>query len=153
MTTIRKQITTDLPVDQAFAYVADFVSSAEWDPGVESARRIGDDDAPISVGTRYELQVRMGGRTAPMEYEITTLEAPHRVVLTGEGSGVTAVDDIRFEEHDGRTRVDYTADIRLGGLLRFVQPFMGGTFERIGSDAAGGMQETLDRRAAADGTA
>ncbi len=55
MTTIRKQIMTDLPVEQAFNYVADFASSAEWDPGVESARRIGDETGPIEVGTRYEL--------------------------------------------------------------------------------------------------
>jgi len=148
MTTIRETIVTDLLLGQAFAYVADFASSAEWDPGVASARRMGDAGEPIHVGTRYELQVRMGGRTAPMEYEISTLEAPHRVVLTGEGSGVSAVDDIRFEESGGRTRIEYTADVRMGGLLRLAQPFMGGIFARIGRDAAGGMQKTLDGRAA-----
>lgn len=148
MTTIREQITTDLPLTEAFDYVADFASAAEWDPGVESARRLGNPAEPIRVGTRYELQVRMGGRTAPMEYEITKLEAPNRVVLAGKGSGVSAVDDIRFEESGGRTRIEYIADIRMGGLLRLAQPFMGSIFARIGRDAAGGMQKTLDGRVA-----
>jgi carbon monoxide dehydrogenase subunit G len=82
-----------------------------------------------------------------MEYEISLFEAPRRVVLVGEGSGVSAVDDIRFSESDGRTVIDYTADIRLDGLLRLAQPFMGGTFERIATQAAEGMQRTLDSRA------
>lgn len=148
MTTIRKQIETALPVDEAFAYVADFASSAEWDPGVKSAERTGDPAGEVGVGTRYQLQVRMGGRTAPMEYEITRYDRPSRVVLHGSGSGVTAIDDIRFLDVDGTTRIEYAADIRLGGLLRLVQPFMGSTFERIGRDAAEGMERTLDERAA-----
>lgn len=149
MTTIREQIETDLPIDEAFAYIADFASSAEWDPGVESASRIGEANVPVGVGTRYRLEVKMGSRTAPMEYAISTYDAPNRVVLDGEGSGVTAVDDIRFERTESGTRIDYIADIKLGGLLRFAQPFMGGTFRRIGRDAAGGMEKTLASRAAA----
>ena len=73
-----------------------------------------------------------------------------RVVLTGEGSGVSAVDEIRFEPTGDRARrIDYTADIRLGGWMRLVQPFVGGAFEKIAKDALGGMQRALDERAAA----
>ena len=84
-----------LPIDEAFAYVADFANSQEWDPGVATAERL--DPGPVGVGSRYRLGVRMGGRVAPMEYRISVFEPPTRVVLTGSGSGVTAVDDIRFE--------------------------------------------------------
>ena len=52
---------------------------------------------PVGLGARYRLGVRMRGRVAPMEYRITTYEPPSRVVLTGEGSNVSAVDEIRFE--------------------------------------------------------
>ena len=89
----------------------------------------------------------MGGRTAPMEYRITEYERPRRVVLVGEGSGVATVDDIRFERIGDRTVVDYIADIRLGGLLRLAQPFLGGAFRRIGQQAAEGMNRELARRA------
>ena len=41
---------------------------------------------------------------------------------------MSAVDEIRFEPAGTGTRIDYTADIRLGGLLRLVQPFLGGAF-------------------------
>jgi carbon monoxide dehydrogenase subunit G len=78
-----------------------------------------------------------------MEYRITTFDPPNRVVLTGEGSGVSAVDEILFEATTDGTAIDYTADIRLGGLLRFAQPFLGGTFAKLGRDAAAGMDRAL----------
>ncbi|MEO6577474.1 MAG: SRPBCC family protein [Candidatus Limnocylindria bacterium] len=145
MTTIRKQIVTALPMDEAFAYIADFANSAEWDPGVETAERM--NDGAVGVGARYRLTVVMGGRTAPMEYEITRHEPSDRVVLDGSGSGVTAVDDIGFAATPDGTVIDYTATIQLGGLLRLVQPFMGKTFAGIGERAADGMKRTLDERA------
>jgi carbon monoxide dehydrogenase subunit G len=148
MKTLRERIVTTLPLDDAFAYIADFANAQEWDPGVAIARRV--DDGPIGPGARYQLNVRMGRRVAPMEYCITTFDPPNRVVLTGRGSNVDAIDDIAFEATPDGTAIDYTADIRLGGLLRVAEPFLGGAFERIGRDAANGMRRTLAQRAAAD---
>ena len=134
MTTLHERIETTLPIDATFAYVADFANSQEWDPGVATAERL--DTGPVGVGSRYRLGVRIGGRVAPMEYRISVFEPPTRVVLVGSGSGVSAVDDIRFERDRRGTRVDYTADIRLGGARRLIQPFLGRAFATIGRNAA-----------------
>lgn len=147
MTRLKERIRTRLSIEEAFSYLADFANSQEWDPGVAHARRL--DDGPVGVGARYELGVRKGDRVVPMEYRITTYEPPHRVVLVGSGSGVEATDEIRFERQGGETVVDYTADINLTGLLRLVQPFIGGTFRTIAENAAGGISRTLASRAAA----
>ena len=145
MPILRERIETPLPIDDAFSYIADFANAAIWDPGVASAERL--DPGPVGLGARYRLGVRMGPRVASMEYRITTYEPSRRVVLTGSGSGVAAVDDIRFEATGQGTRIDYEADIRLTGLLRLAAPFAGGAFRRIASDARDGMQRTLDQRA------
>jgi carbon monoxide dehydrogenase subunit G len=150
MTRLHEIIETPLPVEDAFAFVADFANSQHWDPGVATSERI--DDGPVGLGASYRLGVRMRGRVAPMEYRITTFEAPRRVVLTGEGSGVSAIDEIRFEPAGNGTRIDYTADIRLGGWMRLIQPLVGGTLEKIAKDALGGMQRALDERAASGAT-
>ena len=63
MAVLRERIETALPIDEAFAFVADFANAAAWDPGVASAERI--DDGALGVGARYRLGVRMGGRIAP----------------------------------------------------------------------------------------
>lgn len=154
MAVIRERIDTALGIDEVFAFVADFANAERWDPGVASSVRL--DGAPLGVGARYRLGIRMAGRVAPMDYEITRLEAPHRVVLEGRGSGVRAVDDITFSETPSGTRIDYVADIRLQGLLRLLAPFAGGAFRRIGENARDGMQRALDKlalRATASSTA
>jgi carbon monoxide dehydrogenase subunit G len=145
MTVLREQIETTLPIDEAFAFVGDFSNSANWDPGVVSSVKVGEQG--VGIGTRYRLVVRMGGRTAPMEYVTTAWEPGRRVVLKGSGSGVDAVDEIRFESVPGGTRIDYTADIRLRGWMRPIAPFAGGALARIVRDGRDGMQRALDTRA------
>ena len=151
MTRIHERIETDLSIDQAFDYIADFDHADEWDPNTTDAHAL--DAVPAGLGARFALEVRMGRRTAPMEYRIAEYERPERVVLVGEGSGVATVDDIRFRRVGDRTVVDYMAEIRLGGLLRLAQPFLGGALRRIGQQAAEGMSRELARLASghADG--
>jgi carbon monoxide dehydrogenase subunit G len=144
---LREHIETRLGLDETFAFVADFANSHAWDPGVASSVRL--NPGPLAVGARYKLGIRMAGRVTPMEYEITRLEPGRRVVLTGHGSGVAAVDDISFEATKTGTAITYVADIRLVGLMRLLAPFAGGAFKKIGENARDGMQRTLDMRAAA----
>ena len=147
MTRIHERLTTDAPVEAAFDFIANFANSHAWDPGTAWSRRAEASDGPIGVGTSFELGVRMGGRVAPMTYRITRFERPTRVELVGEGSGVASVDDIRFTTHGDVTAIDYAADIQLQGARRLLQPFLGGTFKRIGRDAAAGMTDALAARA------
>jgi len=149
MTRLHETIETSLPIDESFAFIADFANNQVWDPNTATSVRI--DDGPLGVGARYRLEVKLGGRLAPMEYRVTAWEPGRRVVLAGEGSNVRAVDDISFEPTATGTRIDYTADIRLTGWMRLVEPFAGGAFEKIARDALAGMQRALDERAKAAG--
>jgi carbon monoxide dehydrogenase subunit G len=146
MAILRERIETTLPLDQAFAFVADFGNSEQWDPGVVSSQRT--NAGPVGIGARYHLGVRLRGKAAPMDYEITVFEPLRRVVLTGTGSGVAAVDDIRFEATTTGTRIDYVADIRLQGWMRLAAPFAGGALAKLARDARDGMQRALDQLAA-----
>jgi hypothetical protein len=90
----------------------------------------------------------MGGRVAPMEYLITTLDQDRRVVLAGTGSGVVATDDISFHATaSGGTAIEYVADIRLKGILSLLTPFAGGAFRKIAANARSGMERALDEMA------
>lgn len=144
MPLLHERIETRLPVDAAFAYLADFSHAAVWDPGTATAERL--DDGPIRVGSSFALGVRMAGSVRPMTYRIVALEPDREVILAGEGSGVAATDTMTFTPTDSGTRIDYRADIRLLGWRRFLQPFVGGTFERIGREARAGMERTLAER-------
>jgi carbon monoxide dehydrogenase subunit G len=148
MATLNERIETALPLDEAFAFIADFANSKDWDPGVATSVPL--DPGPVAVGSRYQLGIRRGDNVASMEYVVTAFEPLRRVVLAGEGSGVSAVDDIRFEATPGGgTRIDYMADIRLRGVRRLAAPFAGGAIAKIVRQGRDGMQRALDERAAA----
>jgi carbon monoxide dehydrogenase subunit G len=141
MTLLREELEVDRPLEEVFAFIGDFVNSARWDPGVAEARNV--TEGPVRVGTRYELVVVFNDRRLPMTYEVTEYQPPDRVALRGSGSTVNAVDDIRFEPTTGGTRIRYTADLRLRGVLRVLEPLFRGRFEETGRRAMAGMKAAL----------
>jgi hypothetical protein len=50
MTKLVESVTTELPREDAFAYLADFGHQAEWDPNTVSSRRLDTDE--LGVGAR-----------------------------------------------------------------------------------------------------
>ncbi|MGH2513519.1 MAG: SRPBCC family protein [Candidatus Limnocylindrales bacterium] len=150
MTRLHETILTSLPVGPTFGLIADFAHAQDWDPGVATSVRV--EPGPLGIGSRYQLGVRVGSRVVPMEYRITTFEPDRRVILTGSGSNISVVDEIRFEELADGTRIDYTADIHLGGWMRLVEPLAGGAFRKIARNALEGMQRYLDGQVVRPGT-
>ena len=139
MTKLHERIETTLPID---ATVRLHRRLRELDArGIRASRPPSAIDAgPVGLGARYRLGVRMRGKVAPMEYRITTFEPPTRVVLTARApASPRSTRSASSRPRPGRA-IDYTADIRLGGWMRLVQPFLGGAFEKIAKDALGGMQ-------------
>ena len=143
MTRLREQITTQAPIDKAFAYTADFNNLAEWDPGIAESTQIGDDT--IDRGTAFEVLVAFGSRRIPMVYTITEIVPPYRIVLVGEGAALTAVDEITFDEVPQGTAVTYTADLQFKGLMRLAAPFLGGVLKGVGRKAVAGLSDALTR--------
>lgn len=144
MTLLKTTIETALPLEAAFDYIAAWESQAEWDPNTVSSARIGN-GAP-EVGARYALEVKMGPSTKSMEYRITELERPSRLVLVGEGSGIWTEDILTFTETGNGTRIDYQAEIKLHGWLGWIQPLLGRAFDGITKGVEEGMKRELDAR-------
>jgi carbon monoxide dehydrogenase subunit G len=142
MTVLREELDVDRSLEEVFALVGDFANAERWDPGVASSHAA--TEGPVGVGSRYDLIVLFNGRRLPMTYEVTAYEPPHHVVLKGSGSTVNAMDDIRFEATDQGTRIRYTADLRLKGPLRLLEPAMRGKFAAVGRSAMMGMREALE---------
>lgn len=131
----------DRPLSEVFAFTADFANVEQWDPGVESSRRI--DDGPVEVGARYDVVATFGSRRVPMVYEVSEYEPDRVVVLMGKSQAVDATDEIRFEAQDGGTLVDYTADFTFNNWIRFVAPLMSPMMKKVGTRALDGLVERL----------
>jgi hypothetical protein len=128
-------------VEESFAYVADFTTVAEWDPGIHESRKISGDGG---VGSVYAVQAEFRGKTVPFTYTVTAFEQNERIVLDGVGEKATSLDTISFEvAGEDRARITYTADFKLKGVLRVAEPFLGGTFKSLARKALAGLEAKL----------
>jgi carbon monoxide dehydrogenase subunit G len=149
MPVITETVETGLHVQEAFDYVANFENIVEWDPGVTAARKMS--DGPAEVGTEYDLDLSYGGSPLSMVYRVTEWDPPRRVVLEGDGARSFAIDRISFQPTSEGTSVEYQADIRMKGVFRAVEPFLGKLFRKIGDGAAEGLDRRLRELAAEEG--
>jgi carbon monoxide dehydrogenase subunit G len=140
---VERTIETTCGADAAFAFVADFSTTARWDPGIIAAKRL--DDGPIGVGSRFELVSRFGRREQTIVYEITGFEPPSRVTLVGDGGSFRGTDVIAFEPRPGGgTRVRYQADLSLKGVAALALPFIRTRLDTMSDDAVAGLRSALD---------
>ena len=133
-----------LPLEEAFDYLADFSTTAEWDPGVVAARRL--TRGPVSLGSRFRVEVRFAGRPLALVYEISEYERPHRLVLRAEDDGLRSVDEITFVAKGEGTRVTYEARVELLGLRALADPLLHLLFQQVGRTAVRGLRERVDAR-------
>lgn len=144
MATIHATITSPASPQACFDHVADFTTTADWDPGITSARRL--DDGPIHLGSRFEVGVRLGVISVPFVYEITVFEPGERVVLTTHGLAHHGVDDVRFAPAaDGGTEVTWNAEFRVRGPGRLIDPALGVGFRRVAKAAVAGLEQALQQ--------
>lgn len=132
-----------VPPSVAFAYASDFSNIEQWDPGVDSSRKVG--DGPVGVGTEFELAVKFGPSTSPAIFEITRYEPDRLVVLEGKADTWSAFDEIRFEPVEDSTRIVYKTRITFRNSLKYLSPLMSPVFKRIGRKALDGLTSQLER--------
>ena len=129
-------------VEDVFAYLSDFTTTTEWDPGsVQTTRSSGDG----GVGTKYANTSRFNGRETSLEYTVVDFVPNARVQLRGENKTVTAIDTITVEATPDGTRVTYDANFTFRGIAAVAVPFLKGAFKRLGDEAEVGLREALSR--------
>jgi uncharacterized protein YndB with AHSA1/START domain len=138
----RAQLEVCRPIDEVFAYLADFSNTQDWDPGVVSARRRG--DGPVAVGTRFEVVTKFFGQELPLDYQVVQYDPPSRVVLEAENDNLRSVDTITFEKTARGTRLIYDANLTPKGI-RYLGDFaLHLVFQWIGRRALVGLRTALN---------
>jgi carbon monoxide dehydrogenase subunit G len=141
MARYRASIETEWTPNEAFAYLSDFSTSAEWDPGVVEAERLG--AGAIGEGTEFRLVAEFLGRKTPLTYRVVEHDPPRAVTFVGENATVVSHDRISFEPIPAGTRVTYDADLGLKGPLKLADPLLALAFNRVGDRALKGLRAVL----------
>ncbi len=143
---ITRTIETTTPVEKVYAYLSDFTTTNEWDPGTVETTRISGDGG---VGTDYRNVSKFLGRTTELVYTTKQLEPPGRIVLEGNNKTVRATDTMTLSETPaGGTRVVYHARFDFKGLTGRLAPVLGPVLapamKKLGDEAQVAMTRALD---------
>lgn len=144
MVSVTRTFSVDQPVDRVLDYLMDFANAEEWDPGTVSCERIGPDD-PVTEGTRWRNVSRFMGRTTELTYRLERLE-PRRLVFISENDKAHSTDDLTFRPEGTGTEITYSAEIRLTGRIRLVDPLLKLPMERIATSTVKTMSQAIEGR-------
>jgi carbon monoxide dehydrogenase subunit G len=141
MARYKASVDTPRSPEEAFAYLSDFTTAAEWDPGTVQSERLG--EGPLGEGTEFRLVAAFLGRKTALTYRIVEYQPPHAVTFRGENATVVSLDRITFEPSNGGTHILYDADLTLKGPLKLADPLLALAFNRVGDKALAGLRETI----------
>ena len=137
-----RTVIVDKPLQAVFAYLSDFTTTTDWDPGTVITMR---EHGNGGVGTIYFNTSKFLGRTTHLTYVVEELADQKLIRLRGENKTVTAVDTMTFRPLASGTEVTYTAEFSFKGASRFAVPLLKPAFERLGDGAETGMRTALNR--------
>jgi hypothetical protein len=143
---IVRSVTVAQPLDAVFAYLSDFTTSTEWDPGTVRTERVSGDGG---LGSRYHNVSKFLGRETELDYLVTEHVPRERFALRGENATVVANDTMTFmrshtAEGDGTT-VTYHAAFEFKGVAKFIAPLLAPALKKLGDEAEKGMRDALGR--------
>ncbi len=139
---IERIVDTPTGIERVFAYLCDFTTTTDWDPGTVRTVLV---EGSGGVGSVYRNASRFMGRETVLDYTLVALDAPGCIELRGTGPHLIARDSMRLSPlPTGGTRVIYTADFTFDGWLRWAAPAMAPFFRKLGDDAQRGLKTSLD---------
>ncbi|MBP6723290.1 MAG: SDR family NAD(P)-dependent oxidoreductase [Halioglobus sp.] len=142
MITLHEKIEVNRPVEEAFAYLADFRTSEQWDSTVISATKRS--SGPIGSGTRFEVICRQPLGSLSFAYTLTHHEPGTLLKLHGRGRFFDVDDEIRFAETATGTLIDYRATFTFKGRLDALADRFRTGLQQMGYDSVQGLKRALE---------
>ena len=115
----QRQVVVDAPADAVFAYLADFTTTTQWDPGTVSCELL---EGDTGVGSTYRNVSKLLGRTSELTYTTVEREEGRRLHFRGHNEMFTGNDRLSLSPSGAGTEVTYDADFEFHGLARLAIP-------------------------------
>lgn len=121
---VERTFTVSRPIEEVFAYLGDFTTTNEWDPGTRSTTRTSGDGG---LGTTYANTSEFMGRSVDLTYETITYDEPNKVQFRGRNGRTFAMDSMTLTAlPDDSTSIHYRADFEFPFPIRLVAPLVVG---------------------------
>jgi hypothetical protein len=126
-----------------FEYLSDFSSAADWDPGIQSATRVG--TPTIEVGSRFDLVSRFLGKKVNLSYYTVEIKRPEKFVVRADAGSFYSEDTITVDARAEGCLVRYQAILEFKWPQKLFGPLFQLVFNRIGAGATKGLVNHLNR--------
>lgn len=141
MARIIAQFHVDRTPHEVFRAIADFATSAQWDPTITTAEQVV--GSRPGQGAAYDLTLKMGPVPTTFRY-VTEIHTPDsHVVHATENRWAWGRDDVTIAPEGTGSAVTWQADFVLKGPGRLLDPLLQKGFERVGAKAVDGLEEWL----------
>jgi NAD(P)-dependent dehydrogenase (short-subunit alcohol dehydrogenase family) len=141
MTVLQEIVEVPRAVEDVFAYISDFTTTAEWDSTVLSARKL--TPGPIDLGTQFEVVCALPLGSVTLLYTIKRL-LPHKLVeLSGSSRFFDVLDTISLTPTAAGTRIDYRAQFTFKPLVAPVAALSAEGLQRMGRESVVGLERAL----------
>ncbi|MEE4277842.1 MAG: SDR family NAD(P)-dependent oxidoreductase [Halieaceae bacterium] len=127
---------------EAFDYVADFRSSAEWDATAFEAHKL--TEGPVAVGTRFKVRCKLPVGSVLIDYEVTDCSSPSVISLAADCWLFSGVDTIRFTDAAEGCDIDYRAEFSFKGPFASLEGSLEPGMQAMGRKAVAGLLEALE---------
>jgi uncharacterized membrane protein len=126
---VRASVDIARPIDEVFAYVADYANDPAWRAEVRDMRFLS--DGPPGVGSRVRETAVLWGRRVVTESVITAHEPNRRVAFEAVAGPFRVSGSRTVEAVEDGTRLTYELEWRPGSRAgRLIAPAMGRSFQR-----------------------
>ena len=129
-------------IHSIFDYIADFSTIEQWDHSVISSTKTS--AGQIRQGSCFDILLKFGLSNTLMKYSISEYDAPHRVVLTGQGNGYVAIDTVTLTQTQEGVSVNWQADIIFSGALAKLAPAMQARIVASAKKTINGLAQALE---------
>jgi len=117
MATFQNTVTIRRPVEEVFAFLADFENVPRWNYAIVETTKVS--PGPVGVGTTYR-QTRSVPRRSEEGFEVTAFEPPRRLEVQGQIGPFRARISYLLEPTGSGTRLRNAVDLGSSGLSTIV---------------------------------
>ena len=135
-------VTIRRPVEDVFAFLADFENVPRWNHAIESTTKTS--SGPVRVGSTYR-QVRSEPRRSEEGFEVIVYEPARRLAIEGEIGPFHARAEYLLESIEGATRLTNAVELEpASAVSKLLAPFAGSRIKTAVAENLGVLKQLLE---------
>jgi uncharacterized membrane protein len=135
-------VVVNKPVNEVFAYMADFRNNPKWSPDIAEVAKVSPE--PPGKGTRWRQVVVARNRRMPYDLIVDRFEANRMYRFKGTGGAIDYEVTCRFEPAEARTKVSIAVNGQVKGFAKLFRGAVERSFREAITSSADNLRKVLE---------